>query len=102
MIVLENIAGEGTFTLPAGSYPESVIIREKSGNTIIGGVRFGTTHGENDVVGALAVDGGGIGKVTVGPLVIDFAADKTIYFDAVDDWNGATVDIFVNAVSLAG
>lgn len=102
MIILENVTGEGSFSLPAGSYPESIVIREKSGNAIAGGVRFGTAHGEDDVVGALAVEASAMNKVMVGPLVIDFAADKVIHFDAVHDWNGAAVDMFINTVSLVG
>jgi hypothetical protein len=100
MITLTDISGEGSFQLPAGSYAESVVIREKSGNDVIGGIRFGTAPGESDIVGALSVGAGAVNRVTVGPLVIDFSAPKTIYFDAVSDWNGAAVDIFINTVDL--
>lgn len=88
--------GEGTFIVPAGEYIESIVIEERGGNDVIGGIRFGLSHGEDNIVGCINVDANTLTpRVTLTIPPFSMSNPTTVYFDAVNNWNGALIDIYV-------
>jgi hypothetical protein len=101
MIKLLNISGETTFTLPAGHLLESVIVRQKSEGSIEGGIRIGTTQGAANILGSLPVRPIGASFVRLDSEV-DFENERTLWLDAVHNWGGVSLDVFVITKDLNG
>lgn len=97
MIILRKQSGEGKLELRPGEFIREVFVQELGGNQIKGGIRFGTKHGAGDLIGGLVVEADSFSRLCYdGTAGISLDAPVVVYFDAVLDWNGAVVDIFID------
>lgn len=93
-----------TLTLPAKGFILGIMVRERAGNAITGGLKCGTTSGDVDVVAAKAVGGSSIGHVFDAALlkrIFSMSATQDLFFDAVAAWNSASIDVQVPYVLLS-
>jgi hypothetical protein len=97
-IALLSQTGAGSFVLPAKARIKEITVRNLTANAVTGGLKFGKTSGQTDVVAALAVGA----SAFVSPVsnlilqrIFSYTATQTIFFDAVAAWNSASVDITV-------
>ena len=93
---LLNITANTTVVIPAGYSILQVIVREKSGAAITGGLKIGTTSGGVDVCIALAVTASSIQAIPDSQLlksVFSVSADTTLYIQAVTLWNSTNIDV---------
>lgn len=86
----------GSVIIPDGCYLVSVIQKETTGNKVTGGIKYGSTSGGDDIVFSMNMDANETERL----LITDYKAPSTVYFDAVEDWAGATVDIHIVVDSL--
>lgn len=86
---------EGTFTIPSSHYIDSIFQRLKSGTWMERGVKYGFSHGSNDLIGQNNVE-----RLRVDFPVFSYETDTVIYYDATDNWGDAIIDIFVVVKSL--
>jgi hypothetical protein len=100
MISIENVSQEGTFVIPAGEFITKIIIYETAGNDVLGGIRFGKSHGGGDVVGGILTEAGQFSLVPLTIPPFSMTDNVTIYFDAVRDWNGGMVNIYIFTESI--
>lgn len=82
----------GNFQLPSLAGLRQIYARSTNANAVTGGLKFGTTVGGVDILAALAMPGNSM--VSGAPLITAIQTGaRTISFDAVTLWNGASVDI---------
>ena len=92
-----NVAANSTSIIPAGYSILQVIVREKSGAAITGGLKIGTTNGGVDVCVALVVTANSIQAISDSQLlksVFSATVDTTLYIQAVVAWNTANIDVY--------
>lgn len=98
LVVSAAISG-GSVTIPANTFIQHIIINERAGAAITGGLAFGTSAaGGVDVVAAKAVGANADTHVTDAALLKRFfsvAATQAVTYEAVVAWNGANVNITV-------
>jgi len=93
---LLSITANTTISIPAGYYIVDIIIRNTTGNSIVGGVRVGTTDGGADVVLALIVGGSSIQAIPDAQIlkrVFSVSGATTLYIQAVTLWNSASINL---------
>lgn len=89
----EILTANGTIVLPAMFILSAIDIQEYAGNSIVGGIRIGTTAGAADVVAISAISGNHFGGLTL--LKTHFAAETTLHVEAVTLWNSAACRVSV-------
>lgn len=93
----------GDFEIPAGYYLQDILVREKSGNAVEGGLFFGTTPMQGDIVGSIELGPNETFRLPyTGNQGIAFDAPMTVYYDACESWNNAEVDIYITLEPLTG
>lgn len=90
-----NVIGEGSFIIPSGYFIQSIFIVNKSDNDIPNGIKFGTLHGVQDIIGGFYVSPNSNSRLDNVTSILDFGNDTTIFFDAVSNWNSGIVDIII-------
>ncbi len=88
----------GSIVLPANAVIRDVIVQNTTANAVTGGIKFGTTAGDVDIVAALTTGANGLVFVTDALLLKRYfsaSATQSIFFDAVVAWNSANVNITV-------
>lgn len=97
-VVVSAAISAASLTLPANAYIEKIIVTERAGNAITGGLQFGEAAAGGTICSAHAVGANGNTVVTDAALLKKFfsvAATQAIHFDANTAWNGANVNIIV-------
>jgi hypothetical protein len=100
IIKILDVSSSGSFSLPAASFIQSVVVRNKTVHKLKGGLKFGHNEDKNNIIGSLSVSPLEIVNVTVNSNVVDFENPTEIHFDANVDWNSSLLDIFVTCVNL--
>jgi hypothetical protein len=93
-----NSVAAGNITVPSGCYLREIIQIEKAGFKVLGGIKYGTTEGDDDLVASFNMDANSQDRISID----HYRTPSVVYFDAVDDWNGASVDIYIILGSLSG
>ena len=93
-------AAAGTLVVPANCAIDRIYVKNRTANAVTGGLKFGTSAGATDLVAAGAVTASGVNAFTASIPAIGQGADRTVYYDAVTAWNGASVDIVVTYTKL--
>ena len=97
-LVVSAAISAGSASLPANAYLEKIIVTERGGNAITGGLQFGVAAAGGTVCSAHAVGANANTVVTDAALLLKFfsvAAAQAIHYDAVTAWNGANVNIVI-------
>lgn len=82
---------KGSISIPSGCYLREIIQEETAGNKVIGGIKYGSSDGGQDIVAAFNID-----PMEKDRIAIDgYVQPSVIFFDAVEGWNGASVDIYI-------
>lgn len=102
MIKLTQIHSEGTFILPKGELVQTIVVTESGGNDVLGGIRFGFSQGLDDFIGSVPVGANSTMPFAINSQFVDLNNDTTIYYDSVQDWNGALVDVYVLTQNILG
>ena len=87
-------ANSAVVTVPANCFIDLILYQETAGNTVTGGLKFGSTLAGTDVVASQTCTGGSTGHVPDSALSTKvFTTPQTIYAGAVSSWNGAKVNL---------
>ena len=91
-----NNTQAGSIDIPANCYLVSVIQKETAGQKVIGGIKYGSAIGLDDIIQSFNMDPNETERL----LIENYKAPSTLYFDACIDWNGASVDLNIVIESL--
>lgn len=89
----------GQLTVPAGHMLYSIVIEEKAGREVLGGISFGTTEGATDVVSKVPV-GPNDRATATGELLVALHEPVVVYYTAKEHFNGAELDIYFGTLAL--
>lgn len=87
-----------TFSVPAGYYIKDIFINNTTANAVTGGIKVGTTLGDDDVVAAQAVGANALTYVPAADIldrIFSLTAAQILYFDAVTDFNSASLNVTI-------
>lgn len=97
-LTVSAAVASGSVSLPANSYIERILIMERAGNAITGGLQIGVADAGGTIVSAAAVGANANVVVSDAALLTKFfsvAAAQSIHYDAVTSWNSANVNIVI-------
>lgn len=97
-IVASAVVASGSVSLPANSFIERILVHERAGNAVTGGIQFGVADAGGTIVSALAVGANANVMAADAAILNKFfsvAAAQNIHYDAVTSWNSANVNIII-------
>lgn len=92
-----SLSANGTLALPAYHRVSRVYLDNTTSNAVTGGIRIGTAAAGTQLITAAAVGADATVDAGVPNAGLYSAAAQTLYIEAVTAWNGAKVDVIVDA-----
>jgi hypothetical protein len=90
------VAANSSLVVPAGYFIRHIIINNTTGNVVTGGIKIGTTVGDDDIIAAQAVGANELLYVPLSAILLKLfsvGSTQTLYIDAVTDFNSASLNI---------